>query len=181
DFVRTRHLTCSFPGCDAPAVHCDIDHVTPWPAGPTHPGNLSPKCRKHHLLKTFYRGPDGWRDEQLADGTVIWTAPTGHVYRNMPLSRILFPDKNFDTPLPPVSAPDSTTGLGRGVMMPQRRRTRAHNRAARIAYERTLNEEELANAHRERRSAATSETDERRGQDDIFNGAHPPDGIPPPF
>ncbi|MGB8404366.1 MAG: DUF222 domain-containing protein, partial [Mycobacterium sp.] len=42
DFVRTRHLTCSFPGCDAPAVHCDIDHVTPWPAGPTHPGNLSP-------------------------------------------------------------------------------------------------------------------------------------------
>jgi hypothetical protein len=26
--------------------------------------------RCHHLLKTFYSGPNGWRDRQEADGTV---------------------------------------------------------------------------------------------------------------
>ena len=35
--------------------------------------------RTHHLLKTFWGGPDGWADRQLPDGTVIWTAPGGSV------------------------------------------------------------------------------------------------------
>ncbi|TXH16838.1 MAG: HNH endonuclease, partial [Mycobacterium sp.] len=64
EFVRMRAMTCMFPGCDHPATASDIDHTVPWPAGPTHPGNLNPKCRKHHLLKTFYGGPDGWQDRQ---------------------------------------------------------------------------------------------------------------------
>jgi hypothetical protein len=42
-------------------------------------------------LKTFYCGPVGWRDEQLADGTVIWTSPTGKTYRTTPGGADLFP------------------------------------------------------------------------------------------
>jgi len=66
-----RDLTCRFPGCDCPAEFADIDHTVPYPVGPTHPSNLKMLCRKHHLLKTFYTGPNGWRDRQLADGTTI--------------------------------------------------------------------------------------------------------------
>ena len=88
DFVRCRDLTCRAPGCDVPAVGCDIDHTVPYAdGGATHPSNLKMLCRKHHLLKTFW----GWRDTQLADGTVIWTLPSGQVYVTSPGSAILFP------------------------------------------------------------------------------------------
>ncbi|WP_418004378.1 DUF222 domain-containing protein [Mycobacterium sp. PDNC021] len=148
EFVRMRAMTCMFPGCDQPATACDLDHTIPWPAGPTHPGNLSPKCRKHHLLKTFYSGPEGWRDRQQPDGTIVWTAPTGHTYTSVPESRILFPHKQCDTPLPDGPPPnvtdlDTPPAPGRGIMMPIRQRTRAHNQAQRIAYERALNDADL--------------------------------------
>ena len=61
EFVRCRDLTCRFPGCEAPAQVCDIDHTIPYPVGPTHPSNLKLLCRFHHLLKTFWGGPHGWR------------------------------------------------------------------------------------------------------------------------
>ncbi|OBI23828.1 hypothetical protein A5711_10020 [Mycobacterium sp. E2238] len=62
DFVRCRDLTCRAPGCDRPAVDCDIDHTIPYAdGGPTHSSNLKCLCRQHHLLKTFW----GWRDEQV--------------------------------------------------------------------------------------------------------------------
>ncbi|MFL0285873.1 DUF222 domain-containing protein, partial [Mycobacterium sp. SMC-21] len=147
EFVRVRAMTCMFPGCDQPATASDIDHTIPWPVGPTHPGNLSPKCRKHHLLKTFYGGPDGWQDRQQPDGTIVWTAPTGHTYISVPESRILFPRTVTDTPLP--NPPPQDTDLdtppapGRGVMMPIRRRTRAQNQAQQIAYERALNQADI--------------------------------------
>ena len=35
DLVRTRDAACRFPGCRQPAHRCDLDHVTPWPAGAT--------------------------------------------------------------------------------------------------------------------------------------------------
>ena len=93
--VRLRDLTCRFPGCDRPAVVCDLDHTVPFNhadprnGGLTVPGNLKCMCRQHHRLKTFH---DGWRDEQLPDGTVIWTSPTGEVYRTVPHGVELFPD-----------------------------------------------------------------------------------------
>lgn len=49
-FVQMRDLVCMFPGCGVAAHHCDLDHTTAWPVGATHPGNLGPKCRTHHLL-----------------------------------------------------------------------------------------------------------------------------------
>lgn len=62
-FIRCRDVTCRFPGCEAPAEVCDIDHGIRFPLGPTHPSNLRCLCRKHHLLRTFWIGDDGWRDE----------------------------------------------------------------------------------------------------------------------
>jgi hypothetical protein len=69
DFVRGRDLTCRAPGCDKPAVGCDIDHTIPYGAGGlTCAWNLKCLCRLHHLLKTFW----GWHDEQLRDGIDTW-------------------------------------------------------------------------------------------------------------
>ncbi|WP_372516621.1 HNH endonuclease signature motif containing protein, partial [Mycolicibacterium flavescens] len=67
-FIRCRDLACRFPGCEVPAARCQIDHTIAYPIGPTHPSNLKLLCVFHHLLKTFWTGPDGWRDFQLPDG-----------------------------------------------------------------------------------------------------------------
>ena len=100
-FVRTRDTTCCFPGCNRPAEYCDLDHTIPYGAnGLTHPGNLKCLCRKHHLLKTFWIGRGGWSDEQLPDGTIVWTTPAGLRKHVPPGSRVLFPDWDTTTPIP---------------------------------------------------------------------------------
>lgn len=139
-YVRMRDTTCMHPGCDRPAVDADLDHTVPWPAGPTHPGNLTPKCRKHHLVKTFYTGITGWHTRQHPDGTIAWTSPTGHTYTTVPGSRILFPDKHFPIPPPPTAATATTSDQpGRDLVMPTRRRTRTADRTRHIRRERALN------------------------------------------
>lgn len=138
EFVRMRDMYCRAPGCDVPADLCDIDHTTPWPLGPTHPSNLKCLCRKNHMMKTFCGGPDGWRDVQLPDGTVIWTAPSGHTYTTHPGSKLFF---EWDTTTanlpPPPDIPPPTPD--RAAKMPKRRRTRAAEFAARIRAERARN------------------------------------------
>ncbi len=102
EFVRMRDMFCRFPGCPVAADRCDLDHARPWPFGPTHPSNLNCKCRRHHLLKTFWTGIGGWKDEQLADGTLIWTSPSGATYTTQPGCRLFFPAWNVTTAeLPP--------------------------------------------------------------------------------
>ena len=91
EFVRCRDLCCRFPGCDAPAAVCQIDHTIPYPLGPTHPSNLKLLRIFHHLLKTFYTGQGGCAYRQLPDGTVICTAPTGHTYTTTPGGSQFFP------------------------------------------------------------------------------------------
>jgi hypothetical protein len=121
-WIRCRDLTCRFPGCDRPASNCDIDHTTPFnhanPAagGLTVPWDLACYCREHHRLKTFHGGPGGWRDEQLPDGTIIWTSPTGRTYRTTPGGPDLFPQMR-----PACGAPKP------------RKRSRSRERAMRIA------------------------------------------------
>lgn len=140
-FIRCRDMTCRFPGCDRPAEFADIDHTVPYPFGPTHASNLKCLCRKHHLLKTFWAG---WRDEQLPDGTVVWTSPSGQTYTTRPGSRLLFPALCVPTgELPTVSTNYGSVG-DRGVMMPKRRRTRQQDRARRIDAERALNAARIA-------------------------------------
>ncbi|MDT4998430.1 MAG: hypothetical protein QOK12_535, partial [Mycobacterium sp.] len=84
DFVRSRDLTCRFPHCNVPSDRCDTDHTIAHPHGPTCASNLKCLCRFHHLLKTFWSGPRGWRDRQLPDGDVIWTSPAGQNYTTRP-------------------------------------------------------------------------------------------------
>jgi hypothetical protein len=138
EFVRCRDLTCRFPGCHHPATNCDVDHTIPWPYGATGASNLKCLCRFHHLLKTFWGGDGGWRDRQLPDGTIHWTAPDGRTYTTTPASRLLFP--TLSNPTAPIVAtgtppPAHTAGL----TMPRRRTTRAEDRARRINDEREAN------------------------------------------
>ncbi|BBY00663.1 HNH endonuclease signature motif containing protein [Mycobacterium seoulense] len=160
DFVRCRDLTCRAPGCDRPALDCDIDHTIPYAGGGlTHPSNLKCLCRQHHLLKTFW----GWHDQQLPDGTVIWRLPDGHTYVTTAGSALLFPTLCAPTgDLPaPRTTPERCTE--RTAVMPLRTRTRAQNRSTRIAAERHHNS-------RARSATQTAQT-----------GPAPPDDEPPPF
>jgi hypothetical protein len=180
EFVRTRDLTCRFPGCDRPAEYADIDHTVAWPAGATHPGNLKCYCRKYHLVKTFW---EGWTDRQDPDGTVVITNPSGLSYTTKPFSQLLFPQWNTTTPPPPGEQAAAPTGPGRHLMMPTRRHTRAQSRIARITAERRLNATERA-LDAERSTAAPPRAVDRRPSPYEF----PPAGYipdygndPPPF
>jgi hypothetical protein len=153
DFIRCRDLTCRFPGCDRPAEHADIDHTVPYPLGPTHASNLKLLCRTHHLLKTFYTGPNGWRDCQEPDGTVTWTSPSGHIYITKPGGSLFFPVLGVPTGELKLPRWRLSPGDHRGLMMPSRRRTRTEDRAARISWERGINEARIA-GEAARRAAA---------------------------
>ncbi len=138
DFVRCRDLTCRWPGCDCPAVQCDIDHTVPYDqGGPTHASNLKCYCRTHHLIKTFM----SWAEQQLADGTLILTSPAGHTYVTTPGSALLFPSLCRWVGGCPAAEADPTPEYcaERTAMMPRRRRARAQDRAYRIATERRHN------------------------------------------
>ena len=135
EFIGFRDLTCRWPGCDAPVERCDIDHTVPFPFGPTQGANLKNYCRTHHLIKTFYCGPGGWTEQQLADGTILLTSPTGHRYSSTPGGALLFPV--LATPAgQPASAPDVQQSPGRGLAMPTRQQTRDQDRRSRRDCER---------------------------------------------
>ena len=152
EFIRWRDLTCRWPGCDTPALTSDIDHTVPYPVGPTHPSNNKPYCRTHHLIKTFCTGPRGWTDQQLPDGTIVVTAPTGHRYGTQPHGAAMFPalaqpTGELDIP-PPAAPPDAD----RSAMMPRRTQTRDHDRRDRITAERRQRIELIAEEERQRRA-----------------------------
>ncbi len=83
--VRCRDLTCRFPGCSRPAVVCDLDHTIPFNHRIRRP--VDGRCWESQMsLPATSSAQDfgGWRDTQLADGTVIWTSPSGRTYRTAP-------------------------------------------------------------------------------------------------
>ncbi|HET6967972.1 MAG TPA: HNH endonuclease signature motif containing protein [Ornithinibacter sp.] len=82
--VRARDRRCRFPGCTVAAVFCDLDHVRPWPLGPTTAENLMCLCRRHHRVKQR----PGWRVILAADGPATWTDPTGHVRTTEPVNAL---------------------------------------------------------------------------------------------
>jgi hypothetical protein len=169
-WIRCRDVTCRFPGCDRPAGICDIDHTVPFnhaepmAGGLTVPGNLACYCREHHRLKTFHGGPSGWRDEQLPDGTIVWTSPTGRIYRTTPGGPELFPQMRAA-----CAAPQP------------RKRNRSHEKAARITQARNkLRAQRPVNAeHRRVNRARKQEIADRRWRNHmrrmlvLFKGAEP--------
>lgn len=77
DFLNARDRTCRFPGCRQPAWRSDLDHAQSWETGGlTSAENLGVLCRRHHRLKTHH----GWQIDSRADGSCLWTSPTGHSY-----------------------------------------------------------------------------------------------------
>ncbi|HEX5017762.1 MAG TPA: DUF222 domain-containing protein [Actinomycetes bacterium] len=82
--VRTRDVTCRFPGCRRPALTprtgVDLDHTVPWPNGATSADNLACLCRHHHRLK---HSP-GWSLTSHPDGVLEWLTPTGHRFTTHP-------------------------------------------------------------------------------------------------
>ena len=109
------------------------------------------------MIKTFW----DWSDQQLPDGTLIWRSPCGQTYITTPGSALLFPNLCRPTgTLEPV--PNRPRCAERSTKMPQRRRTRAQNRANYIISQRRHN--------RQARQAASC-------------GRAPPaaDDEPPPF
>ncbi|SOJ55125.1 hypothetical protein MSIMFB_02614 [Mycobacterium simulans] len=171
DFVRCRDLTCRWPGCDQPATNCDVDHTVPFAqGGPTHASNLKCYCRTHHLVKTFW----GWREQQLPDGTLILTSPSGQTYVTTPGSALLFPGLCLSTGGMPAPEADLAVDYcgERPAMMPNRRRPRPPARAYRVAAERRQNHAARMAARATRRAELTS-----------YPGPAPPDpdDDPPPF
>ncbi|HTY29325.1 MAG TPA: hypothetical protein VMD51_14455, partial [Mycobacterium sp.] len=82
----------------------------------------------------------GWSDKQMSDGTIIWTAPTGHTYTTHPGARMYFPDWDVSTgELAPVVA-GAPQPANRSLQMPRRRRTREADRAQRIKNRRAQND-----------------------------------------
>ena len=80
NLVRARDRRCRFPGCTVAAVFCDLDHVRPWPAGPTTDTNLICLCRRHHRVKQR----PGWHVTLATDGIATWTDPTGRTRTTHP-------------------------------------------------------------------------------------------------
>lgn len=93
-FVTVRDGTCRMWGCARPAERCDLDHVRPWPTGPTTPGNLVALCRRHHRMKQL----GIWRPSLSQDGTLTWTNHTGTVRRTEPQHRGMSPATARDAP-----------------------------------------------------------------------------------
>jgi hypothetical protein len=82
--VRARDGRCRFPGCSVAARFCDLDHVRPWPTGPTTAANLLTLCRRHHRIKQR----PGWSVRLHADGTTTWTDPMGRHRTTAPLDAL---------------------------------------------------------------------------------------------
>jgi hypothetical protein len=78
--VKARDGGCRFPGCTTTMRFCDLDHVSPWPAGPTAASNLIALCRRHHRIKQTH----GWSVRLDPDGTTTWTDPTGRIRTTHP-------------------------------------------------------------------------------------------------
>jgi hypothetical protein len=73
----------AFPTCRRDARSCDLDHVDPYPAGPTSADNLTPLHRQHHRMKTAKH----WNYHRNPDGSSTWQAPSGRTYHNHPTQR----------------------------------------------------------------------------------------------
>ncbi len=100
-FAAVRDRRCRHPHCSRRVGRTDLDHCTPWPAGPTGCDNLCCLCRRHHRLKTHARG---WRFRLLPGGRLEATTPSG-------VTRVTDPPRVLDdVPVPAGAPPRDVTG-----------------------------------------------------------------------
>jgi hypothetical protein len=113
DLVKARDGRCRFPGCTVNARFCDVDHVVPWPLGPTHPTNLMCLCRRHHRIKQTVR----WRVRIDPDASVTWTDPSGRLRTTLPLDflQLDWRADAGDSGLPTQEMPSSDTAGAPGA------------------------------------------------------------------
>jgi hypothetical protein len=79
--THVRYATCTGPTCRCPSSRADFEHNTPYEAGGrTCLCNGNPKCRFDHRLKQDPR----WKTEQLPNGEIRWTTPSGRQYVTEP-------------------------------------------------------------------------------------------------
>ena len=89
DHVIARDGECSFPFCSHTARRSDLDHIAPYPDGPTSATNLQPLHRRHHNAKT----EAGWRQTRDPEtGDTTWTSPQRRRYLSRPPDRWHRPD-----------------------------------------------------------------------------------------
>ncbi len=100
--IITRDGTCRFPGCNAAATRCQIDHVIAWEdGGRSDVGNLGVLCVRHHQLKTH----GGWQlTHSKPDGSCTWRSPDGRIYHHFP-EPIIAP-KSKTEPVAALDPPD---------------------------------------------------------------------------
>jgi hypothetical protein len=85
-FLQHRDGTCRKPGCNKPAIRCDLDHTQEWQhGGQTAHDNLAHLCHqhhdeKHHTTVTVTHQPNG---------DIRWTMPPGRSYTSEPANRYL--------------------------------------------------------------------------------------------
>jgi hypothetical protein len=70
-WLKTRDITCTFPGCPHLAQRCQSDHVVEFPAGPTHVDNGATECTHHHQAKHA-----SIPASRHPDGTMRWQPPS---------------------------------------------------------------------------------------------------------
>lgn len=100
-FIVTRDTRCRWVGCNARAMHADLDHAVPFESGgATTRANLGAFCRRHHLLKT-HEGFD--LANSRADGSCTIVTPAGLRYEHEPqavLPAALEPNGDDERPSP---------------------------------------------------------------------------------
>ena len=110
EFVAARDETCRMWGCNRRIRRerlghgADIDHATPWPAGPSSPANLSGLCRHHHRLKHSPR----WTHRLHPDGTTEWVSPGGVESVTFPAQCVHTEEEDEDS----TPATDSPPSMG---------------------------------------------------------------------
>jgi Domain of unknown function (DUF222) len=85
-FLQRRDGTCRKPGCNRPAIRCDIDHTQEWQhGGQTAHDNLAHVCQAHHDEKHH----TGVTVKHLPSGDLEWTMASGRTYISEPADRFL--------------------------------------------------------------------------------------------
>jgi hypothetical protein len=99
-FVAARDGTCTSPGCGQPAARSQLDHVVPFPHGPSNPDNTHMLCKRDHDTKTC-----GDMDvRRHADGSTTWT--TRHGQRGCTPPRPYLPETGTPAGSLPVKPDD---------------------------------------------------------------------------